>query len=117
MREQPPSGTSVAFASVIAVANGLWTALVLGGAVVYGATCDGDTPPGQQACETDALAWGLLWLVGQIVLVVPTGWATHVLIWAEKARPSPGVRVGLLGVAATLAIPLGLLALGFIAGR
>jgi hypothetical protein len=115
--EKPPSATSIAIATILAAGNGIWTALLLGGAVAYGAMCDSDFKVGQQDCQIEAISWGVLWLFGQILLAVPTGWSAHVLVWAERERPpSMAVRIGLLGVAATLSIPIGLLFLGLVAG-
>jgi hypothetical protein len=75
---QAPSLISIGIAAAIALVNAGWTISLLGLAIGFEATC-ADNLVSERQCGA-GLGLGILWLIGELLLVIPTGWAIHTLV-------------------------------------
>lgn len=80
-RSSPPNWI-VGLAAAIGLVNLVWTVSLLGIAILFEVTC-ADNAVNEQQCGA-GLGLGILWLIGELLLFVPTAWAIHTLL--ERKR-------------------------------
>jgi hypothetical protein len=97
MRDQPELSKGAQIAAAICAANGLWTALLLCAFLIAETNC-GDPATHAQACG-GGLGIGVLWLLSEVLLGVPTIASGMTLFreWPETSRHPLG-QTGLIGL-------------------